>query len=104
LTPKAAYTSKPELFSPFKYENFVTNFRNLKRSIKCEVEAISPVSAASPHRSTTNAKKKKRAAPSDLEPDQSAAKIAAVEESVPGAAAVKESTSIDIDAEMMLDL
>jgi len=41
LTPKAAYTSKPELFSPFKYENFVTNFRNLKRSIKCEVEAIS---------------------------------------------------------------
>ena len=63
-----------------------------------------PVSAASPHRSTTNAKKKKRAAPSDLEPDQSAAKIAAVEESVPGAAAVKESTSVDIDAEMMLDL
>lgn len=41
LTPKDAYASKPELFSPFKYENFVTNLRNLKKSVKGELEAIS---------------------------------------------------------------
>jgi hypothetical protein len=41
MTPKDAYSSMPALFSPFKYENFVTNFRNLKKSIKGEIEAIS---------------------------------------------------------------
>ena len=41
LSPKDAYSSMPALFSPFKYENFVTNFRNLKKSIKGEIEAIS---------------------------------------------------------------
>ena len=34
LTSKEAYASKPDLFNPFKYENFVTNFRNLKNSIQ----------------------------------------------------------------------
>ena len=32
-------TSK-EAFNPFKYENFVTNFRNLKNSIQGEMKAI----------------------------------------------------------------
>jgi hypothetical protein len=40
LTSKEAYASKPDLFNPFKYENFVTNFRNLKNSIQGEMKAI----------------------------------------------------------------
>ena len=41
MQPKAAYASRSDLFSPFKYSNFVTNFRNLKVTIKGEIEAIS---------------------------------------------------------------
>ena len=40
LTPKDAFASN-KLFFPFKYKNFVTNFRNLKCSIMGEVAAIS---------------------------------------------------------------
>ena len=41
MKPKDAYDSRKDLFSPFKYTNFVTNFRNLKGAIKGEIEAIS---------------------------------------------------------------
>ena len=41
MKPKDAYESRTDLFSPFNYTNFVTNFRNLKGSIKAEVDAIS---------------------------------------------------------------
>jgi hypothetical protein len=40
LSTREVYNSRPDLFSPFQFTNFSTNFRNLKKSIRGEIDAI----------------------------------------------------------------